>query len=106
MLRLPAGEGRFPQVSGITMNVNVKAPAGNRLTDIRVNAQPLEPDKTYTVGLPDFVMNGGDGYAMFVGQKVLVGPQSGDLVVTALEKYIAARGTVMPMIEGRITIAP
>jgi 2',3'-cyclic-nucleotide 2'-phosphodiesterase (5'-nucleotidase family) len=104
--RLPAGEGRFPQTSGVTMRVDVKAPAGSRVSDVRVNGQPLDPQKTYTVGLPDFVMNGGDGYEMFTGQKVLVDPQSGDLVVTALEKYIVARGTVSPAIEGRITIAP
>jgi hypothetical protein len=51
-------------------------------------------------------MNGGDGYAMFAGQKVLVDAQTGDLVVTALEKYIAARGTVSPSVEGRVVIAP
>ena len=104
--RLPFGDGRFPQLSGVTMKVDVKAPSGSRVSDVRVNSQPLDPNKTYTVALPDFVMEGGDGYTMFTGQKVLVGPQSGDLVVTALEKYIAARGTVSPAVEGRITIAP
>jgi hypothetical protein len=42
---------------------------------------------------------------MFIGQKVLVDSQSGDLLVTALEKYIAARHDVAPAVEGRITIA-
>jgi hypothetical protein len=42
---------------------------------------------------------------MFPGQKVLVDPQSGDLTVLALEKYIAKKGTVSPSIEGRIVIA-
>ena len=39
-----------------------------------------------------------------IGQKVLVDAQSGDLLVTALEKYIAAKHDVAPSIEGRITI--
>jgi 5'-nucleotidase / UDP-sugar diphosphatase len=102
--RLPNGDGRFPQISGVTMNVDAKAPAGSRVSDIRVNNQTLDLGKTYTVGLPDFVMNGGDGYTMFTGQKVLVDAQSGNLVVTALEKYVAARGTVSPAIEGRVNI--
>jgi 2',3'-cyclic-nucleotide 2'-phosphodiesterase (5'-nucleotidase family) len=75
------------------------------VSDVKVGGQPLDLAKTYTVALPDYVMNGGDGYAMFPGQKVLVDPQSGDLTVLALEKYIAKKGTVSPSIEGRIVIA-
>jgi 2',3'-cyclic-nucleotide 2'-phosphodiesterase (5'-nucleotidase family) len=103
---LPIGNGRFPQLSGVTMKVDPTAAGENRVTDIRVNGQPLDLSRTYTVALPDFVMSGGDGYAMFAGQRVLVDARSGDLVVTALEKYIAARGTISPAIEGRVTIAP
>jgi len=61
-------------------------------------------NRAYTVALPDFVLKGGDNYSMFAGQKVLVDAQSGDLVVTALEKYIAAKRDVAPAIEARITI--
>jgi len=104
--KLPIASGQFPQLSGMTMRVRTSAPTATRVTDVRVGGQPLDLEKTYTVALPDFVMNGGDGYTMFPGQKVLVDAQSGDLVVTALEKYIAARGTVSPKIEGRITITP
>jgi 2',3'-cyclic-nucleotide 2'-phosphodiesterase (5'-nucleotidase family) len=102
--KLPLGDGRFPQLSGVTMRVDPKATGDNRIADVRVNGAALDLNKTYTIGLPDYVMNGGDGYAMFAGQKVLVDAQSGDLVVTALEKYIAARGTVSPKVEGRVAI--
>jgi 2',3'-cyclic-nucleotide 2'-phosphodiesterase (5'-nucleotidase family) len=102
--RLPAGAGQFPQVSGLTMKVDVRGPPGNRVSDVRVNGEPLDLNRTYTVALPDFVQKGGDNYSMFVGQKVLVDAQSGDLVVTALEKYIAAKRDVAPAIEGRVVI--
>jgi 2',3'-cyclic-nucleotide 2'-phosphodiesterase (5'-nucleotidase family) len=102
--KLPGGAGPFPQLSGLTMKVNVAAPAGSRVSDVKVNGQPLDLAKTYTLALPDYVMNGGDGYAMFPGQKVLVDAQSGDLVVLAVEKYIAKRGTVSPGVEGRVVI--
>jgi 2',3'-cyclic-nucleotide 2'-phosphodiesterase (5'-nucleotidase family) len=104
--KLPIGDGRFPQVSGVTMKVDPNASGDRRVSDIRINGQPLDPGRTYTVALPDFVMSGGDGYAMFANRTVLVDAQSGDLVVTALEKYIAARGTVSPAVEGRVTITP
>ena len=50
------------------------------------------------------LQKGGDNYSMFVGQQVLIDAQSGDLVVTALEKYITAKRDVAPAIEGRVTI--
>ena len=103
--KLPGGAGQFPQLSGVTLKVTVAAPVGSRVSDVKVNGQPLDLAKTYTVALPDYVMNGGDGYAMFPGQKVLVDAQSGDLTVLALEKYIAGKGTVSPSIEGRIVIS-
>jgi 2',3'-cyclic-nucleotide 2'-phosphodiesterase (5'-nucleotidase family) len=103
--KLPAAAGQFPQLSGVTMKVDARGPPGNRVSDVRVNGAPLDLNKTYTVGLPDFVQKGGDNYSMFVGQKVLVDAQSGDLVVTALEKYIAAKREIAPAIDGRITIA-
>jgi 2',3'-cyclic-nucleotide 2'-phosphodiesterase (5'-nucleotidase family) len=103
--KLPGGAGMFPQLSGVTMKVNASAPADSRVSDVKVNGQPLDPAKVYTIALPDYVMNGGDGYAMFPGQKVLVDTQAGDLVVLALEKYIAKKGTVSPSIEGRVVIS-
>jgi 2',3'-cyclic-nucleotide 2'-phosphodiesterase (5'-nucleotidase family) len=102
--KLPASAGQFPQVSGLTMKVDVRGPPGNRVSDVRVNGEPLDLNRTYTVGLPDFLQKGGDNYSMFVGQKVLVDAQSGDLVVTALEKYVTAKRNVAPSIEGRVTI--
>ena len=102
--KLPTGAGQFPQVSGLTMKVNPRAPPGNRVTGVLVNAQPLDLEKTYTVALPDYVLKGGDSYTMFANARVLIGPESGNLIVAALEKYVAAKGTLSPGIEGRITI--
>jgi len=51
-------------------------------------------------------LNGGDGYTMFAGQRVLTTPENGDTMVTALEKYVTARPEVAPAVEGRIKITP
>ena len=61
-------------------------------------------DRIYTVAISDYLLNGGDGYDMFAGERVLVGPESGPLIAMALEKYIAARGDSEPAVEGRIMI--
>jgi 5'-nucleotidase/UDP-sugar diphosphatase len=102
--KLPAAAGQFPQVSGMTFVVDASAPAGNRVRDVKIGGQPLEVSKTYTMALPDYLLNGGDGYDVFGGSKVIVAAESGPLLVTALEKYVAAKKTVGPQVEGRITI--
>jgi 5'-nucleotidase len=100
----PAAAGQFPQVSGLTFVIDPAAPAGQRATDVRVAGEPLDPQRTYTVAIPDYLLKGGDGYTMFSGARVLVAPEAGDLIATALERYVAARREIAPRVEGRITV--
>lgn len=101
---LPTASGRFPQVSGLTYRVELSAPTGDRVRDVSVGSKPLELDREYTVALPDYILEGGDGYTMFAGARRLVSPEAGHLIITALEQYLAARGEVAPTVQGRITI--
>jgi 2',3'-cyclic-nucleotide 2'-phosphodiesterase (5'-nucleotidase family) len=101
---LPTANGQFPQVSGLTMAVDQSAPPGNRVRDVKIGGQALNPDKTYTVAIPDFILKQGDGYTMFADQQVRVGPEAGALISSALAKYVEAAGNVAPAVEGRITI--
>ena len=101
---LPQQNGRFPQVSGLTMTVDSSAPVGRRVRDVRVNGQPLDPERTYRLATPDFLLKEGDGYTMFKGQPITIAPENGELISAALEKYVAAKGEIAPAIEGRITI--
>ena len=101
---LPAPNGRFPEVSGLTMTVDPHAPPGTRVRDVTINGQPLDPNKSYTVAIPDFLLKRGDDYTMFAGLPMRVGPEAGNLISTALEHYIAAKYEVAPAVEGRITI--
>jgi 2',3'-cyclic-nucleotide 2'-phosphodiesterase (5'-nucleotidase family) len=102
--KLPAAAGQFPQVSGLTMTVDRNAPPSDRVHDAKVNGQRLDADKMYTLALPDFVLKGGDNYTMFAGQRVLIAPESGDLLVTAFEKFVKQRQEITQETDGRITI--
>ncbi|MGB7220095.1 MAG: bifunctional UDP-sugar hydrolase/5'-nucleotidase [Vicinamibacterales bacterium] len=103
--RLPAAAGQFPQVSGLTMTIDPRGPPGDRVRDVRVGGQPLDLGRTYSVAIPDYLLKGGDNYTVFAGQRVLVTPEAGRLMLDALEKYVSARGTIAPAIDGRITVA-
>ena len=101
---LPKPAGRFPQVSGVTLTVDPGAAPGSRVSNVRVNGQPLDLNRTYSVAIPDYMLREGDGYTMFKGQPMPVGPEAGDLISNALEQYVAAAREVAPTVEGRITI--
>jgi 2',3'-cyclic-nucleotide 2'-phosphodiesterase (5'-nucleotidase family) len=102
--KLPGVSGGFPQVSGLTMVVDRAAAVGSRVLDVRVNGQPLDLNRTYRVAIPDFLLREGDGYTMFRGQPILVGPEAGNLISDALEKYVSAAREIAPAVDGRITI--
>jgi 2',3'-cyclic-nucleotide 2'-phosphodiesterase (5'-nucleotidase family) len=94
----------FPQVSGVTMTVDRDAPAAARVREVNVNGQPLDPNRIYTVAIPDFVLRQGDGYTMFTGQPIKVGPEAGDMISAALEKFVTARHDIAPAVDGRISV--
>ncbi len=53
------------QFSGVSIKYNSKLPKGNRLIEVKINNEPLDLLKKYTVTSSAFVANGGDGFEMF-----------------------------------------
>ena len=84
---LPATFGGLLDVSGVNFTVDTKAPAGQRVSAVMVQGQPLEEGKTYTVAVNDFTAAGGDGYSMLKGAQVKgdFGPLE-DIFVAYLQK--------------------
>ena len=60
----PSEDGRFMQVSNINFMFSPKSEVGNRLElyDIATDSGLLDLDRDYTVAMPVFMANGGDGY--------------------------------------------
>ena len=67
---LPATFGGFLDVSGMTFTVDTKAPAGQRVSEVKVQGQPLAESRNYTVAVNDFMASGGDGYDMLKGAQL------------------------------------
>ncbi|MCC6736012.1 MAG: bifunctional metallophosphatase/5'-nucleotidase [Bauldia sp.] len=102
--QLKQGAGRFPQVSGMVVEVNSFAPAGSRIVSIRVGNQPLDQRRTYTLAVNDFMAAGGDGYSVLTGTARQIDLNSAQLTTGQVIDFIAAAGTVSPAVEGRIVI--
>lgn len=96
------GNGRFPQVSGLRFVYDARRAAGSRVTEVMVNDQPLDDNKSYTLASGTFLLNGGDGYTMFSNARWLISPEEAKVDAVILSDIIAARKEISPREDGRI----
>jgi 5'-nucleotidase/UDP-sugar diphosphatase len=101
---LPNAGGRFPQVSGLTIEADPRKPPGSRVTSIKVGDAPLDDTKTYRVATNDFMGRGGDGYAMFRDARHLLPDADSPLVANEVMVYIRNAGTLRTEADGRIVL--
>jgi len=95
--------GRFPQVSGLRMVVDHRAPSGERIKSLEHAGKPVEPDATYKVASNDFLLAGGDGYTSLARGRILIGKTDGRLLADVVMSYIRSLKTIDTKAEGRIT---
>ncbi|MGG6293152.1 bifunctional metallophosphatase/5'-nucleotidase [Leptolyngbya sp. AN02str] len=99
------GAGRFPQVAGLYLTWDPKAPAGQRITALRLidstgRMRLLRPDATYRVVTNNFMLNGGDGYSVFTeGQNPYT---SGFDMADSVIDYISTNSPIELQPDGRI----
>lgn len=67
----PDISGRYPQVAGIDFSFAPDKEPGNRLIEVTIAGQELEPEKMYKIAVNDFIAAGGDGYIMLEKCRVL-----------------------------------
>src|SRR5262245_22368251 len=101
---LPNPSGRFPQVSGLTIEADTRRPAGSRIVSIKVGGAPLDDGKTYRVATNDFLLRGGDGYTAFRHGKLLLPADDSPLLSNDVIDYVARLGTVRTGVQGRIVL--
>ncbi|KAM9842936.1 snake venom 5'-nucleotidase-like [Aulostomus maculatus] len=100
--------GEFLQVSGIHVEYDLSKPVNQRVaalsmlcTNCRVpKYEPLDLEKTYTVVMPSYIIDGGDSYHMI--KEEMVKHNTGDMDISVLSKYISEMKRVYPAVEGRI----
>ncbi|MEN6296704.1 MAG: bifunctional UDP-sugar hydrolase/5'-nucleotidase [Rectinema sp.] len=88
--KLPAPDGRYPHLAGWTFTLDVTKPAGERVSNIMVNGQPVDPDKDYVFTTLNFEFNGGDDYRMLIGKAQNDFPSDAEVFIA----YLKHIGTV------------
>jgi 2',3'-cyclic-nucleotide 2'-phosphodiesterase (5'-nucleotidase family) len=104
LAQMPDAGGRFPQVSGITMDADIRRPPGDRITALRVAGAPLDEARTYKVATVDFIARGGDGYATLRDARRLLPDEDSPLLANQVMTYVRQVGTVRSGVEGRIVL--
>ena len=99
---MPRPGGRFPQVSGITVQFDLSRPAGSRVTAMQVAGAPLDEAATYRVAVLDFLARGGDDYTMFRDAVQITPDNDAPLLVNEVVDYLRKLGVAKTGVEGRI----
>jgi 5'-nucleotidase len=94
--------GRFPQVSGMQFEFDTRKPVGSRIVNVKIGGQTLDEKKNYSLAAPNYLINGGDGYAMFKNLKYLINAESAQIDAVILSNFVATAGEITPKVDGRI----
>ncbi|MDX3809696.1 MAG: 5'-nucleotidase C-terminal domain-containing protein, partial [Bosea sp. (in: a-proteobacteria)] len=101
----PQGSGKFPVVSGLKFEADIKQPVGSRVTSLTLNdGTPIDPAAKYTVATNNFMLEGGDGYTALGRGKTLIGVTDGKLMANEVMVYLRKLGTVDAKVEGRAVL--
>ncbi len=95
-------QGYFPQIAGFRVCVDRSRVVGQRIVSLQVpvggNWQEIDSAREYTLVVPDFLYNGGDGYEL---------PQDSPVSRPGSElKYLVLDGILRAQSEGRSIGAP
>ena len=101
----PQGSGRFPVVSGLKFEADVKLPVGSRVTALTLtDGTPIDPAGKYTVASNNFMLEGGDGYVSLARGRTLIGMTDGKLMANEVMVYLRRLGTIDAKVEGRAVL--
>ncbi|MGH2528404.1 MAG: 5'-nucleotidase C-terminal domain-containing protein [Actinomycetota bacterium] len=101
--RMPAVDGRFPQVSGLCFTYDIALPAGSRVLSAvmadaggNCTATPvvLTAASTYVIAENDFMASGGDGYPNFSSRAT-----THDIMDQVLADYISDNSPISPFVN-------
>ncbi len=97
---IESSAGRFLQISGMTLSYDPERPAGRRVMEIRVNGEPLDMTRLYSIATNNFIAGGGDGYDLFKTASNLFDTQF--VLADVVADFIREAGVISAQMEGRI----
>ena len=112
---LPKSSASFLQSSGLEYSINTAnypqvlsndglciLKEGQRVSDIKINGNPLIADKYYKVTMNDYIFKGGNGYSQFKNSKNI--KKTDILVQDAIVDYIKKNSPISVEVEDKINL--
>ena len=84
-------------VAGWTMELD-----GDDAVNVRVNGEPVDLDRIYRLATVDYLVNGGGAWGVLWEVEPGAREELDILIRTAFVEYLRERGTVSPVLDGRI----
>lgn len=79
----------YDMAEGVTYEIDLRKPAGQRITNLMFKGKPLTDEQPLTIALNNYRAAGSGGYDMFKGAKILW--QSNDAIRELLVEYYAKK---------------
>eukprot|EP01091_Cochliopodium_minus_P015601 TRINITY_DN55_c0_g1_i2.p1 TRINITY_DN55_c0_g1~~TRINITY_DN55_c0_g1_i2.p1 ORF type:complete len:575 (-),score=202.16 TRINITY_DN55_c0_g1_i2:13-1737(-) len=86
--KLPAKDGRFPQVSGISFIFDSSLPPLKRIKEVKVNGEPLDLNRSYNVSTKTYMLEGKDGYESLKDPIYNISPENGKLLSSMVHQHL------------------
>ena len=97
--------GRFLQVSGLKYEYKPENKVGERVISVKIDGKPIILDKVYTVALPLYIKNGGDGFEMLKNPVGTVEIDSEKVIDSDIFiDYVKEKKELNPKLENRIIV--
>jgi len=94
-----ASSGGWPSSEGLRFVID-----GDKATNISITGEALDPNKSYTYALPDYIANGGDGSDFLMTEKRIDTEKLiREVMIDYLMELSASGETIHQEITGRIT---
>src|SRR5262249_40731156 len=100
----PNLSGRFPQISGIRLEVDGRRAPGERIVAITGGGAPRDPDRLHRLATNDFLARGGDGYAGFRDGRLLAPLDDAPPLLNLVMNYMMNLGTIRATVDNRIVM--
>jgi 2',3'-cyclic-nucleotide 2'-phosphodiesterase/3'-nucleotidase len=94
----------YDMAEGVSYSIDVTKPYGQRIQDLRYGGRPLADDQKLKVAMNSYRVNGGGGYDMWKGARVVKKSDVG--VRELLAQYLKEKGTIRPRTDQNWKILP
>ena len=100
--RVEERDGRLPYLAGMIATYDPSAPAGARISNVRIQGAAIDLDRSYLLATTDFIAAGRDGYAMLAAAPRAVDERSALMLIEVMANHLRGGALERPFDDQRL----